>query len=336
MKTKNSILVLSLFLLSFSQVSAQQQSDKKVDWNGYMQLRGTTNFDDSWDAAVRRLKFWIHSSPAFSKHWSFKVQAVYISHLKQKILIQDVFGQYQTGNGNHALRFGQFTPKYSLQWTQPDYRIPTVERARAINTLVPDGTMGVRDLGIQYTVKMLEKKLQMSFGVFKGRGIVEYDFKKSGFLLTQNSSYKFNINNAALKLGYSVMYRQTEDFQVLGVLPDTTLFTGDDFRFALYGIVQTQHFDFQAEYLRGWLNGMITFGYYGLATLKLNPENKIFLSYDYYQDLIDSTTTNPWYFAGYNYLFNDYKLMLTFETGFRQNSGRWQNLTVLQIQVFFN
>ena len=175
------------------------QAQQKVDWHGYMQLRSSTNLEDSYNVSVRRLKFWINSSSDFSENWSFKVQAIFQSAKQEKLFLQDAFTQYANNKGNQFLKFGQFVPKYSLQWTQPDYLIPSFDRAQTINALVPAGNLGIRDLGMQYTLKALDKHLEMNFGAFKGRGITEFTTKEKGFLLSQNSFYKFPIKNAKLK-----------------------------------------------------------------------------------------------------------------------------------------
>jgi hypothetical protein len=326
------ILILLLFIaLPFGLISQD-----KVDWHAYMQLRASSNMNDSYNVSVRRLKFWINSGSDFSDHWSFKVQAIFISFRQEKLFLQDAYGQYASLDGNHSLRFGQLTPKYSLQWTQRDYLMPSLERALSVNALVPDGSLGVRDLGMQYTFKALDKNLEMNIGAFKGRGITEFTTLEKGFLLSQNSFYKFHIKNAKLKLGYSLMYRKAYNLPIKHVLADSVLFTGNDSRFGVYGMLQTKHFDFQTEYLRGLIGGSITDGYYALATIKINTKNQVFLSYDKYTDIISTTVNNPWYFGGYNYFIKDYKLMISLQIGFQDAGVDWRNLTILQFQMFIH
>jgi len=307
-----------------------------VDWHAYMQLRANTSFEDEYNISLRRMKFWLNSTPDFSQQWSYKVQAVFVSSRQEILFLQDVFAQYQSKNGNHALRFGQFTPRYSLQWTQGDYLIPTMERALSINTLVPDGTMGVRDLGIQYTKYFLNKNLRMDFGLFKGRGVSDLNIKEKGFLLTQNSSYKFKIHQSKLKVGYSVLFRKAYNLPLKKILPDSILFSGDDFRFGLYGLYQSKYVNFQAEYLTVYLNGENTNGYYALAAIKINPKNRVYFSYDSYYDLIESTENSPWLRSGYSYFINDYKMMITLQSSFQQCMGQWKNETILQFQLFLH
>ncbi len=328
------IILTLLTLNGFAQKPAAPTD--KIEWHGYTQFWANTNFDNSYNFSLRRLKFWLGSGPTFSDHWSFKVQALFTSLGHEKFFLQDVYGQYHNKSGISSLRFGQFTPKYSLQRCQHDFQIPAIERANAINVLIPNGTLGVRDLGFQYTLKPAQRHLEVNFGIFKGSGIKEYKLNYSGYMFTHNLSYTIRQNKTLWKFGYSVMYRKAVDLQLKHILPDSVLFTGNDFRCDVYAMFNSRYFDLQAEYLNAWLNGERTFGYYALATIKANKKNEIYLSYDKYNDLIGSTTNNPWYIAGYNYKIKGDSLILTLDTRFRDDDGSLKNITSLQFQIFFH
>lgn len=336
-KLRYYFMVLLLVMATFPAMAqtAAQPTDKVV-WHGYTQFWINTDFNDTYSMALRRLKFWLGSGPAFSEHWSFKVQALFTSLGHEKFFLQDVFGQYSNKSGISSIRFGQFIPKFSLQRFQPDYLIPSVERANVINATIPDGTLGVRDLGLQYTLKTGQKHLEVNFGVFNGYGIKQYRLNYNGYLLTHNLSYTVKEKNAQWKFGYSVMYRKAVGLQLKHVLPDSVLFTGNDFRFDLYALFNSQYFDLQGEYLNTWLNGQRAYGYYALATIKMNSKNEIYLSYDKYKDLISTRDDHPWYIAGYNYLFKNHDLMLTLDTRFRKENGSLKNMTSFQFQIFFH
>jgi len=334
LKTKCNITGLIL-LLALSTATAQDtQHLNKVDWHSYTQLRFATNFNNYNNFSVRRLKFWIKSGPGFSKHWSFKAQAIFMSIQKEKFFLQDVYGQYRWKNS--SIRLGQFIPQYSLQRFQPDYLIPSSERARAVALLIPDGTSGVRDIGVQYNLSAAKDKLQFNIGLFNGYGIKEYRLNNSGFMVTQNLSYRIPFKHSSLQLGYSVMYRKAENIYFPGILPDTVSYTGNDFRFNINGLFTSKVIDVQAEYLSATLDTAIASGYYALATIKFNEKNHAYLFYDHYTSGYGSTVNTPWYIAGYNYLFKEYKIMLTLETGFQKAVGQWENKTVLQFQMFFH
>jgi len=342
MKTNRRIILLVWALLmvqiGFAGGLGKQKPKPKdaVVWHSYVQLWSNTDFNGSYTMAIRRLKFWLGSGPAFSEHWSFKVQALFTSLGHEKFFLQDVFGQYRNKSGVSSIRFGQFIPKFSLQRFQPDYLIPSVERAAVINVGIPDGTLGARDMGFQYTLKAAQKHLELNFGIFNGYGIKQYRLSYSGYLLAHNLSYTVARKNSQWKFGYSVMYRKAVDLQLKHILPDSVLFSGNDFRFDVYILFSSRHFDMQAEYLNGWLNGNHFDGYYALATVKINPKNEFYLSYDKFQDLVSTTDDGPWYITGYNYLIKKHDLMLTLDTRFRKETGRLRNIMTLQFQMFFH
>ena len=335
MNTKWQNIALLIVLLAVSTARAQEKSSPKiVEWHAYTQVRYATDFDNYTNFSIRRLKFWLRSAPDFSKHWSFKVQAIFMSIQKEKFFLQDVYGQYSWKNS--SIRFGQFIPQYALQRFQPDYLVPSSERSRAITLLVPDGTLGARDIGLQYNLKAIGNKLQFNIGLFNGYGIKDYRFNNAGFMLTQNLSYRIPIKKNALKLGYSVMYRKAENIVFRGILPDTVSYSGDDFRFNFYGIFTSKIVDVQAEYLQAILDTTTASGYYILATVKFNPKNHAYFVFDEYASEDSLPLTNPWYIAGYKYLFKKYKIMLSLESGFQKAGEQWQNRTVIQFQLFFH
>lgn len=308
----------------------------KVFWHSYIQLEANTAFENSYYIGIHRLKFWLGSTPAFSQHWSYKVQVLFATQKKEKLFLQDAYGKYRNKSGVSIIQFGQFVPKFSLQRFQPDYLIPSVNRANVINAVIPDGTMGVRDIGVQYNLKPDHKKLEINFGFFNGYGIKVYHFSNKGYLLTQNLSYTIPGKKSQWKFGYSVMYRKAFDLPLKNILPDSVLFSGNDFRIDLYGLFNSRYLNVQAEYLRAWLNSNPADGYYVLTTIKPSQKNHIYLSYDKYNDLIDSTNNKPWYVIGYNYLINKFNLMVTLDTRFRDDGGRMKNVTSLQFQMFLH
>ncbi len=330
-------LYLTVFILMMvfpAGFAGQEKPPEKVDWHAYTQLRFSTNLKNNYNFSVRRLKFWLHSGPDFSKHWSFKAQAIFMSISKEKFFLQDIYGQYRWKNS--SICFGQFIPQYSLQRFQPDFLLPNMERARAVNLLIPDGTLGVRDIGVQYNLFAMEKKLQFNIGLFNGYGIKDYRFNNAGMMITQNFSYLIPIKNASLKFGFSLMYRKAQNLYLPFVFSDTLNFTGNDFRFNINGIFSSKIFDVQAEYLQANLDGAVAKGYYVISTIRFNEKNHAYFMYDHYTNAYDSERNNPWYVAGYNYLFKSTDIMLSLETGFTKSGQEWNNRTVLQFQIFFH
>ncbi len=338
MKKVKYFLITLLLILATLPGFAQQAAPPtdKVVWHSYAQFWANTDFDNSYSVALRRLKFWVASGPAFSKNLSFNVQVLFSSLEHEKFFLQNVFGQYRTNSGMSSIRFGQFTPTYSLQRSQHDYLIAAIERANIINFLIPDAGLGVRDMGFQYTLKAAQKHLEVNFGIFNGYGIKEYKLNYSGYMLTHNLSYIIRKNKTLWKFGYSVMYRKAVDLPLKHILPDSVLFSGNDLRCDVYAMFRIPRFKVQAEYASAWLNGTRASGYYALATLKANKKNEVYLSYDKYNDLISTTDDHPWYIAGYNYLIKNHDLMLTLDTRFKNDDGRLKNITSFQFQMFFH
>ncbi len=312
--------------------SAQDKTQNKVDWNGYTQLRFTTNFNDVHSFAMRRMKLWIHSTPAFNQHWGFKVQTTITSNQNEKFLLQDVEAFYK--NKNFRLNIGQFIPHYSLQRFQPDYEVPLTERAGVINALIPDGTLGVRDIGIEGSFQNSDKNFETWLGIFNGNGIKEYRLANNGFMISNKTDAYFFSRH--LNVGFSLMFRKADNLQLSKILPDSVLYSGNDFRYNFFAEFQYRIFQIQAEYLFANLNNDIADGYYVLGQINLG-KNQIVASYNQYNDLIESTDNLPEIHLAYNYLLNHDKLKLMLDNWVQVKGGKLENYyATLQFQIFFN
>lgn len=332
MKSWIKYIVLILFSAQPFITNAQEHSIKKVDWNGYTQLRFSSNFNDVNSFAMRRMKLWIKSSDAFNPHWGFKVQTTMTSFQNEKFLLQDIIAFYHTKN--FKFTFGQFIPHYSLQRFQPDFKIPLTERAGVINALIPDGTLGVRDIGAEANYATKSKSLESWVGIFNGTGIKEYRLNNSGIMLTNKT--QLALFKRHLKIGYSFMYRKADQLKLHFVLPDSVAFSGNDVRYNLFANYQAGDFQIQAEYLWASLNQQIADGWYVLAQYNIN-KNQIIASWNQYNDLINTTSDAPVAHIGYNYAIKGDKLKLMLDSGFQIDNGKVSPyLTTIQIQLFFN
>ncbi len=327
-----SILFIALAFIS-GLVSAQENTfTENIDFNGYIQIRGISNFDDYTSFSVRRLKLWVKSKPGFSEHWSYKIQTTFSSFAQEKFFLQNVKIGYKTGL--FSFDIGQFVPQYSLQRFQHDYKIAPIERTKVINMLIPNGTLGVRDIGVQANFKTKNKLFETHLGIFNGYGIKEYRFNNQGYMLVHKSGFNIPVNQSKIKIGYSLQYRQAENLQIKKVLPDTVLFSGNDFRYNIFAMYKSKPFEIQAEYLTANFDGQKANGYYILSVINLN-KNQIVLSYETFNDLIKETTDRPYYRIGYNYLINKYKLELSFDNYFQLNDNRIEKyIASIQLQIF--
>lgn len=328
---KKYLLILLVFA-GLSAVAQEKPNEKPFDFNGYIQVRGISDFGNYNSFQIRRLKVWLKSTPEFSKHWSYKIQTTVTSLQQEKFFLQDVELAYKINN--FSFDFGQFVPEYSLERFESDYKLPVIERAKVINSLIPDGTLGVRDIGVQINYETKNKVLCSHFGLFNGYGIKEYRFNNSGFMLTNKSAVQIPILDNKFEFGYSIMYRKAQNMTIPNVLPDTVIFSGDDFRYNFFAKFESKFIEMQAEYLTAFLNNQKSYGYYLTSAINFN-KNQIVFSYEDYHDLINETKDNPFYRIGYNYYINSYKLKLSFDNYFQINGGKIENyLGSIQIQVF--
>ena len=328
----NKFLIGFLLVFSVTTISAQDKELPKVLWNGYAQLRFTSNFDDVNSFALRRMKLLVNSASGFSQHWGFHLQTTITSLQNEKFFLQDVLAFYK--QGQFRINMGQFKPHYSLQRFQPDYEIPLTERADVINALIPNGTLGVRDIGVEGQFSTNDKRIQSWLGIFNGYGIKDYRFDNSGIMLTQKTQLAFVQKH--LQMGYSLMYRKADQIKISNVLPDTVSYSGDDMRFNLFAKYHSGNFHIQAEYLWANLNQQIANGWYLLAQYNLN-KNQFVASWNQYTDLINSTEDLPMVQLGYNHAIKSDKLKLMVDNGFQIDKGNISHyLTTIQIQLFFN
>ncbi|MBE0650382.1 MAG: hypothetical protein IH595_06035 [Bacteroidales bacterium] len=332
---KMSMRIKTIFLsiIFFVSLSASaQQSDLKhiADWHGYTQFRYTTDFNNENAFTMQRLKFWIQSAPDFNKHWGFKVQTTLSGSKDEQFFLQDVMVFYRVNQ--FKLNLGQFVPEYSLERFQPDYEIPLTDRAPVVNALVPDGTLGVRDLGFQFGWHSPNHKIQSWLGFFNGYGIKEYRLNNSGFLITHKTQFNPSKN---LSIGYSVMFRKSDQLELKNILPDSLIFSGNEFRYNLFAEYNTKAFHMQAEYLSAFLNHSRADGYYVLAAYNFH-KNQFVASCNQYNDLINSTKNDPIVHIGYNYLFDQNKVKLMADNSFQIIDHHLANdILILQFQLFF-
>ncbi|GAB4294090.1 MAG: hypothetical protein Kow0068_19010 [Marinilabiliales bacterium] len=324
--------IINILIILSAGGLAQEQKNSKVEWDGYTQLRFTSNFNDVNSFAMRRMKLWVNSAPGFNDHWGFHVQTTITSYQNEKFFLQDVMTYYK--KGQFRINLGQFVPHYSLQRFQSDAVIPLTERASVINALIPNGTLGVRDIGVEGNYTGSNKNIETWFGIFNGYGIKEYLINNKGILLTNKTA--FQLFNNSITSGYSAMYRKSDNLEITTVLPDTVRITGDDFRFNLFAQYIIDKFNMQIEYLWASLNSEIADGWYVLANVNIE-KHQIVASYNQYNDLVESTVNAPEFHLGYNYLAKGNKLKCMIDNSIKIINGELRDYyTTIQLQLFFN
>lgn len=331
---KSNVLFL-LILLSFIQVSGQENKIlNSFDFNGYMQIRGMSNFDDNTSFSLRRLKLWIISKPEFSSQWSYKIQTTFTSSQQEEFFLQDVMLSYKTES--FTFDIGQFVPQYSLQRFQSDYILPAIERTEVINILIPNGKLGVRDIGVQANYSSKNKIFVSHFGIFNGYGINEYRLNNNGYMITHKTEFNIHAESDNIKLGYSLQYRNAEDLQLKYIFPDSVRYSGSDFRYNLFAMFKSKSFEFQGEFLNADFRGERAFGYYFLSAINY-LKNQLVLSIENYNDLINETSDKPYYRIGYNYLISSHKIKLSIDNYFQINKQQLEKYYAsIQLQMLLN
>ena len=330
---KNKMIVL--FLVVCASLPDFANAQAPVAWNGYTQVRASSNFDDKQSFSLRRMKLWVKSTPGFSEKWSFLVLSTTTSLQQERYFLQDAKIGYKTGA--FKFDFGQFKPAYSLQQFQSDAVIPAIERATVIDRLYINGSLGQRDIGMEVKFQDKSKWVEIYAGLFNGYGINEYRFyDNEGFLATHKTAFNIKIAESnTLQIGYSLAFRKADNLKIKKVLPETLAFTGDDFRYNVFVLYQNKFVDLQAEYLTADFDGQQASGYYLESTFNFN-KNQIMLHYGNYIDLIDETKDEPYYRMGYNYLINKHKIKLMFDNYFQIYDDKIQNYIVsFQLQIYF-
>lgn len=331
MKRKIIIILAAVFITAGSgSVFAQ----KKVDWNGYLQLRYSNNYLNQAEFSVRRAKVWVKGeAPEADGGWSYKMQAEFQKSAKYQLALQDAYISYQTGVLN--IKAGQFVTDFSLQRKQSDYKIPLVERARAVTYLVPGAeTMG-RDIGLQVNTAK-SKSYSFSLGLFNGNGANVVSNNKNFLYVNKGSLFLLSEKQSSLELGYSLSYRNAHSFQFTKITGSNFIFTGNDFRFGFDGRLAVGNFSLQSDYIEAHLGDQKADGYYVLTDYLLNAKNLLALSVEQYNDLNPATNDDPWYVLGYSYMPNGNKLKFSLDNRVQFTSNKTNSLTTVQVQYFFN
>lgn len=334
MKKLLAILMISgVFLPTFTHnLFAQENNLFPLAFHGYTQLRFTSDFSDIHSFSLRRLKLWIAPKAGFSRHWDFKIQTTLTSIRNETFFLQDVMLRYKSNA--FSLKMGQFVPEYSLERFEHDYSLPFSERSIAVDRLIPNATMGVRDIGFEGSYKAPSGVFQTWLGVFNGYGIKTYRINNRGIMITQKTAFHLLKNHWLA--GYSLMYRKADRLAIPKVLPDDVLFTGNDFRFNLFSKIHWSTFSFQTEYFYANLNCNDANGYYFMATWTKNNQS-IAASYNQFTDLIDSTSDDPEIHLAYSYLFKGDAIKLMLDNGIKAGSDSlYDYFVILQFQFFMH
>jgi hypothetical protein len=328
---KRLVLFLCVAVLSLPRTGQAATPLENAEFKGYIQIRAEDNFNGPSGFLLRRLKMWLRSNPELSP-WSYKIQATFSGLSGEKFFLQDVKIGYRSGNFSCDL--GQFVPQFSLQRFQHDYRLPVLERARVINVLIPNGTLGVRDVGLQFNYENTRSHIRTHFGIFNGYGIKHFRSDNKGYLLTHKTSLGMFHGMPHFRVGYSLQYRKADRLWLKDILPDSVRFSGDDFRYNVFAVFREKCLTVQAEYLQAILGGHKAWGYYVLGSVSLH-KHQLAVECEEYKDSIVSTRDGSFARLDYNYLWQSYKTKFSLDYYFPlTHTSPKASVISCQIQLF--
>ncbi len=331
MKLTKIILIASL-ILNFKLTFAQSNLPK---WNGYIQTRYASDFDEISEFSIRRAKLWIYGDIPKLDFISYKIQMIYRSFKDESIMMQDAYADIRL-KGYGKIRVGRFVPDFMLQRMQPDYEIPVLERANVINGFTHNEKQMARQMGINYIFGNDTLPLHFSFGIFNANVDKPMHAKDNYLLYTSRFSYKFlNKKDIWWNIGSSVSYRKLNNSTLTTIYEPDSLISGNDLRFGLETQFHIKNFEFQTEYVEAQINNDKANGWYVLTNYLFNEKYQLTTFAEKYNDLNPSTNNNWWFGAGFNYYFTkNTKIMTDFKA--QKSETSYNYLGEIQLQIYSN
>ena len=238
-------------------------------FGGYVQVRYETASESFGSFSVRRAKVWDAGAIRGTRGWRYKVQVLAASCKGASPKLLDAFLEYR--RSGWKVRFGQMVPDFTLQRSQPDWRLPVLERADVVNVLHPGAETLCRDIGVALVATPRDGFVHASFGLFNGTGGNRLAGPGAHGMLTHRLFVEWRGRMLGrLRLGYSLMTRRATRLRFPKLLGSGVLFSGTDKRGGLEIGWQKGRFYGQAEFLEGRLGTRTARGAYGLATWRVS------------------------------------------------------------------
>ncbi|MGB9591991.1 MAG: porin, partial [Candidatus Kryptoniota bacterium] len=265
----------------------------------------------------------------------FRIQGIFRYQTSGTFMLQDVYCEYRMLYG--FMRIGQFVPDFALERQQADAFIPLIERAAAVNVLIPTGDTYARDIGIEIVLEPKASGFHSSFGIYNGNGGNTKSNEDRQFLYTARIGYKIQFSDeTSWTNGFSAAYRDKKDLSFPSILGTGNMFTGKDFRWGFETHFNSRKWDIQGEYIQANLEDKIYYGYYAFANYNFDGLNEVVLSAEKLHVANPSYPNSPCYIIGYTHFFNGQKFKVMVD-GRTQKSGDHTNYgATAQLQVFFN
>lgn len=331
------IFIILIFLAGLNSNHALAQCrmrhyEPEIKWNAYTQVRGFYS-DKAEGFEIRRTKFWIKGDTPLDG-LSFKVQTLFRWGNVGQLVLQDVFLEYNTGP--ITFKAGQFVPKFSLEWSQPDAYLPISERAKVVDALIPASQTLGRDIGVETRFSPGNGWFKTWLGIYNGKGFNYRPKTDRDYMFTNRTLLTFSIGGLQIHAGGSTAYRKTTGAVFNRISGQNQLFAGIDRRFGLELRLKAGNWHLQTEYIKARLGNDESKGWYVLSDYDINPKNNIALSMEQYSDLLASTIDKPWYTVVWSHYFNEHNFKLVFDNRIQTDHGKTYYKSVLQLQLFFN
>jgi hypothetical protein len=284
--------VLAGMILGAASLAAQGA----LQWHGYVQLRYARS-DPSTGFTVRRAKLWMNGPVPRIDHLAFKIQGIFRNGSSGAFMLQDVFALYQ--RSAVSVRLGQFVPDFSLERSQPDYRVPLVERAAAVEAMIPGSRTLGRETGAELSLVPASAWLRLSAGIFDGSGANHAPGTAGDYLATGRLVLKRRLENALHgSVGASFALRETHGADVGLLSSASDPFVGRDERWGAEGRLRADAWSIQAEYLHADLAGEISDGFYVLGTIAVGSHDQVAVSEESLHTP-GPASIGPWFVVGY-------------------------------------
>lgn len=327
---------LSLFMMPRALLAQQTSSANRLNWQGYVQVRGATDLDTLHEFSLNRLKFWLSGRHQLGKGqllWHTKV--LFSSHVGRNPLLLDAYLGYKTGRWQ--LLVGQQIPDFSLQRAQPDYLIAENLRTRTVATLVPASFSAARDIGLQVKYWLPDKRGHIAAGIFNGTGANRFSLSADHYLFTGRVVYRILDQAWHLDAGASYMQRSFTDQRFIPITLTGEQLSGFDRRYGVEVAAGNDRWQWQGEYIMARLAGRLTRGGYVQGQCLLGKRHMLFASVEDYRNDWQQADTQ-YYTLGYSYrMAGDIaKITVDYRLANDLTNKQTSNLLIVQWQYMFN
>ncbi len=304
----------------------------QTTWGGYLQTRFNTDYRSTTGFSMRRAKLYTTGIAPFDAKLSARVQAIFRWQNAGTLTLQDAYVDYHLPRV--SFRAGQFVPAFSLQRLQSDAVMPVVERALAVDALIPSAETYARDLGVQLSLHP-SSFWQLSIGAFNGNGGNQSGNNDRQLLYVARPTFHVVMRDSVrLHLGMAFAYRHKSGVTLKKIFGTTKTFSGDDFRWGGELLLSSPRWNLQAEYLEADVGAEQAFGYYILGALAINRTNEMVGLVEQLNDLNPATNDAAWYGAGWNHYFAENKCKLQIAGRTQSSAAHTQFATTVQFQLY--